>query len=130
MQESWLCVGDFNDMMSNEEKLGKLPIDVRRVLNFQCMLVDCQLLDLGFQGAKYTWSNRRLGDEHMKERIVRAMANAEFGVAFQNSLVMHVEPVGSNHHLLVVDCEYKYIRIPRHSSLKQYGPSMKSSYKL
>ncbi|KAI9121774.1 hypothetical protein K1719_007164 [Acacia pycnantha] len=48
----------------------------------------------------------------MKERIDRVIANAEFRLQFQNSLVLHIEPVGLDHHILV-DCEYKYVRTPR-----------------
>ncbi|XP_028786213.1 uncharacterized protein LOC114742114 [Neltuma alba] len=72
------------------------------------MLSDCALLDLNYAGAHYTWCNQRLGDDHVKERIDRAVGNVEFREAFQSALVMHVEPVGSDHHMIAVDCEFKH----------------------
>ncbi|XP_028783276.1 uncharacterized protein LOC114739382 [Neltuma alba] len=110
---SWLCVGDFNDMVSCFEKFGSRPIDLRRTLNFQRMLSDCGLIDLNFNGAPYTWNNKRLGEAHVKERIDRATANVEFREKFQNALVIHIEPVGSDHHMLSVECEYKHSRVPK-----------------
>ncbi|XP_028757228.1 uncharacterized protein LOC114716394 [Neltuma alba] len=63
-------------------------------------LGDCQLIDLGFQGPKFTWCNKRLGANHVKERIDRALANSDFCDEFINVVVSHIEPVGSDHHLL------------------------------
>lgn len=110
---TWLCLGDFNDVLSSDEKLGRLSVDIRKVLNFQSMLTDCQLIDLGFQGPKFKWCNRRIGENHVKERLDRAVANTEFLEEFHNSVVTHLEPVRSDHHLLIVDCDYKHSRVPR-----------------
>ncbi|XP_028807945.1 uncharacterized protein LOC114762601 [Neltuma alba] len=113
MSNSWLCLGDFNDVKAVTEKLGKLPINVRRVLNFEYMLADCELMDLGYQGSKFTWNNRRLGDEDVKERLDRAVANCEFREDFQNALVTIVDLVGSDHHLLIVDYDYRSSLVPK-----------------
>ncbi|XP_028798620.1 uncharacterized protein LOC114754051 [Neltuma alba] len=110
---SWLCLGDFNDVISEEEKWGNLPIDIGRAINFQCMLADCHLIDLGFKGAKYTWCNKRLGAAQVKERLDRAVANVEFREDFHNATVIHIEPVGSDHHMLLMDCDFQHSRVPK-----------------
>ncbi|XP_028797588.1 uncharacterized protein LOC114753090 [Neltuma alba] len=107
IKSSWLCLRDFNYVIATTEKLGKLPVNVRRVLNFHCILADCELLDLGYQGSKFTRNNRRLGEEHVKERLDRAVANCEFRENFQNALVTIMDPIGSDHHLLFVDCDHR-----------------------
>lgn len=37
----------------------------------------CQLMDLGYQGTKFTWSNGRVGAAHIKERIDRVLGNKQ-----------------------------------------------------
>jgi hypothetical protein len=44
------------------------------MLAFHRTLEDCQLLDLGFRGSKYTWCNEHSGREYNKERLDRAVA--------------------------------------------------------
>ena len=47
---SWLLLGDFNDMMSEEEKLGGIPINRTHMTAFRNCLDNCRLIDLGFHG--------------------------------------------------------------------------------
>ncbi|XP_028784473.1 uncharacterized protein LOC114740485 [Neltuma alba] len=113
INDSWICSGDFNDVLSISEKVGRIPADIRRIMNFQCMLADCQLMDLDYHGAWYTWCNRRLGTDHIKERLDRAFGNTEFRMIFQKAAVLHIKPVGSDHHMLVIDCDYRYVKVPK-----------------
>lgn len=54
-----ICVlGDFNVITSIEEKLGGDPILNVNSHNFRHFLFDAQLLDLGFKGPAFTWTNR------------------------------------------------------------------------
>jgi hypothetical protein len=47
---------------------------------FRDVLQDCSLSDLGFQGSLFTWTNGREGDDFIKERLDRAVANHEWCV--------------------------------------------------
>ncbi|XP_028801080.1 uncharacterized protein LOC114756308 [Neltuma alba] len=89
VQGTWLCMGDFNDLVSVYEKEGKWPADIRRMMSFQSMLSDCALLDLNYSGARFTWCNQILGEDHVKERIDRVVGNVEFRGNFQSTLVLH-----------------------------------------
>ncbi|MBA0767005.1 hypothetical protein Gotri_015986 [Gossypium trilobum] len=52
---SWLVCGDFNEIIySYENKEGAL-CNEKRIEEFQQMLSDCQLEDLGFEGPWFTW---------------------------------------------------------------------------
>ncbi|KAK3230442.1 hypothetical protein Dsin_002323 [Dipteronia sinensis] len=46
----WLCVGDFNEIISDEEKKGGLPRVKRLMEDFRCALDSRELEDMGFQG--------------------------------------------------------------------------------
>ncbi|KAF7834622.1 TMV resistance protein N-like [Senna tora] len=53
-------------------------------------------------GSKFTWNNKQLNDDHVKERIDRAMCNVAFREKFQNAQVVHLDTIGSDHCPLVV----------------------------
>ena len=54
----WLLLGDFNDMISEEEKLGGLPVNRTRMMAFRNCLDNYGLMDLGFHGPRFTWTNK------------------------------------------------------------------------
>lgn len=49
--DSW---GDFNMIISDEEKLGGLPVIVVETLDFNHCINLCNLEDPGFKESKYT----------------------------------------------------------------------------
>ena len=52
-------------------------MNVIRVLNFQECLNNCGMIDLGFLGHRFTWSNRRLLAQLAQERIDRVFTNVD-----------------------------------------------------
>jgi hypothetical protein len=55
---NWLTFGDFNIVLSSDEKMGGNPIDYNITNHFRNTLNNCNLTDLGYKGSKYTWHNR------------------------------------------------------------------------
>ena len=53
----WLYFGDFNEILQSEEKQGGLPKPLALMLNFREALLYCGLVDLGYQGNIFTWTN-------------------------------------------------------------------------
>ena len=43
----WVLLGDFNDMLSDEEKLGGLPVNRTHISAFRNYMDKCGLMDLG-----------------------------------------------------------------------------------
>ena len=74
----WVCIGDFNEVLSSKEHLGPTNRGEAQTRLFHECLEDCQLLDLGFCGPKYTWSNKQQGDHNIRVRLDRAIANGQF----------------------------------------------------
>ena len=48
----WVLLGDFNDMLSKDEKLGGLLINPSRIRVFRNCLDNCGLMYLGFHSQK------------------------------------------------------------------------------
>ena len=57
----WICMGDFNEILFANEKMGWLDRPERQMQGFRDALDYCHLKDLGFNGFPYTWCNHRPG---------------------------------------------------------------------
>lgn len=57
----WVIVGDCNQPMEGEDKIGGQPINSFRATQLRVVLDACCMMDLGFQGPKFTWTNGRHG---------------------------------------------------------------------
>lgn len=53
----WVCVRDFNEILSSTEKNGGLSKPLSMMQAFQSTLPHCGLIDLGYQGKIFTWRN-------------------------------------------------------------------------
>ena len=72
---SWVCIGDYNELLSSDEKQGRIEKAFSPTLAFRNTLAHYELANLGFQGGKFTWTNGRLGMDFVQERIDRTCAN-------------------------------------------------------
>ena len=65
--------------------------------DFRVALENCELKDLGFIGHKFTWTNRRPGSAHTKQRLDRVTTNRGWTKKFPASLVSHLFSHASDH---------------------------------
>jgi hypothetical protein len=74
------------------------------------------LVDLGFVGNKFTWSNCRAGRKNIRERVDRGLANQSWVHLFPNSLMNHLPTTQSNHCpiLIFTTCSYRNLPKPFH----------------
>ncbi|KAG6663057.1 hypothetical protein CIPAW_03G284300 [Carya illinoinensis] len=69
------------------------------------------LADLGYSGPKFTWTNKRYGLMHIRERLDKGIANPMWTTLFPYATIIHL-PINSFDHahlLLTTSC-------PRRSS--------------
>jgi hypothetical protein len=69
---------------------------------FQDCLQDCGLSDLGFEGPKYTWTNRQKADSNVKVRLDRGVANGDFLRQFEDCTVENIITTSSDHYALLI----------------------------
>ncbi|XP_024172126.1 uncharacterized protein LOC112178168 [Rosa chinensis] len=69
----WLVAGDFNEILNHADKSGGPPRSVAQMALFRQALVDYELIDMGFVGPRFTWSNR-----FTEERMDRACQNVQW----------------------------------------------------
>lgn len=76
-KDPWMCVGDFNEIAVAREKQGGRPKQTRMMEAFNAMMRDDGLIDLGYNGQHFTWCNNREGTDRIRERLDRAIVNAD-----------------------------------------------------
>jgi len=89
----WLVGGDFNAILSFNEKAGGSERGRGQILKFRRALEDCRLDDMGNVGPKFTWNNRRDGADNVQERLDRFVATQSFRDLFP---LAGVENLGFN----------------------------------
>lgn len=47
-------------MLSKEEKMGEFPLNLNLIRAFRNCIDHCGLMDLGFHGLKFTWTDKHL----------------------------------------------------------------------
>lgn len=58
-QREWLVMGDFNELLSHDEKLGGPITPEWQLRVFRETLTHNDLVDLGYIGYRFTWNSRR-----------------------------------------------------------------------
>jgi hypothetical protein len=93
----WLIFGDFNLLLHNGEKMGGNMIDPNITTSFRNTLSHCDLQDLGFNGSKYTWTNKHPGEQLILARLDRFLANFEWINTFPHFKNNHLLRFKSDH---------------------------------
>ncbi|PRQ29704.1 putative endonuclease/exonuclease/phosphatase [Rosa chinensis] len=73
----WVVLGDFNEILLASEKLDGRPRSENQMRGFRDALGYAELVDLGFHGCSYTWS-----DSETKVRLDRVVATAAWFGSF------------------------------------------------
>ena len=90
-------LGDFNEVLSGDDKFGRNDVNLNRALEFKEYLDECNMLDLGFADPKYTCTNSRPITDLILERIDRCFANPSWRTLYSDATVTHLPRIWSDH---------------------------------
>lgn len=90
-QLPWVLAGDFNELLHVEDKLGG-ALSIRHK-GFRKWFDNNAMVDIGFYGPKYTWTNKRVS-----ERLDRAICNMGWRRLFAEAHVKHLSRTKSDHN--------------------------------
>lgn len=93
----WVIVGDFNEILHADEKQDGRRRGELQMRGFREVVGYAELIDLGFVGTMFTWSNR-----HTKIRLDRALATTSWSDIFPHSRVHVLPPSLSDHSPLLL----------------------------
>ncbi|PNX96867.1 ribonuclease H, partial [Trifolium pratense] len=103
MSESpWCIIGDFNDLLSQEDKRGNHPHPNWLCNGFRNAVSDCDLTDIHLEGYPYTWVKSRGTTSVIEERLDRAMANSAWLMKYPNVRLLNLLTSHSDHSPLLL----------------------------
>nr|XP_027096078.1 uncharacterized protein LOC113715975 [Coffea arabica] len=74
-QSAWFIVGDFNVIVSAEEKKGGMPFRPEEGWDFLDFMSQAGIFYVGYSGSRFTWCNNRHGRVHIWKRLDRLLMN-------------------------------------------------------
>lgn len=116
----WFCLRDFNALVSQADKYGGRPVSASSSCGFQAFMLNSGLMDVGFVGNSFTWTNGQFGRRSIQERLDRGIANGEWRVAFPWAVIKHLPWVASDHAPLLLDTVGEQSSSPRPFRFEQF----------
>ncbi|XP_071901101.1 uncharacterized protein [Coffea arabica] len=95
--------GDFNDILSNEEKWGRSLREERSFRDFKDLIDQNGLIDIGYEGHLWTWSNHWEEKGEIRQRLDRCLASYDWVQIFEKARCQHLDTYASDHSLLCLD---------------------------
>ena len=89
-------------MLDSEDKFGGRRVNLSRAMKFRECLNNYRMIDLGFSGPKFTWSNLHPFSQLVQEHIDRVFVNTEWYNIYLEASVTHLERAYSNHRTIVL----------------------------
>ncbi|XP_023885541.1 uncharacterized protein LOC111997657 [Quercus suber] len=92
----WVIAGEFSELLADEDKFGGRPVSLARSLLFKECLDKCNMVDMGFNGPKYAWTNKR--EKRIMARLdgvqrVKASDPSASLVSLENQLIKELDVV-------------------------------------
>ncbi|CAN6573468.1 unnamed protein product [Malus baccata var. baccata] len=107
--ECCLLIGDFNDILCNEEKEGGNYRPASSMRDFREFVASNELMDLGYEGYPFTWRNNR-ESLPIQQRLDRGLATMGWNNLYPDTTIRHLVLEGSDHAMLVLSTEKLLVR--------------------
>ncbi|XP_060970191.1 uncharacterized protein LOC133037264 [Cannabis sativa] len=96
----WLVLGDFNEVLSHEDKIGGPRRVEAQITAFRSAIDTCKLSTIPFQGERTTWTNKHQGNGNVKERLDYGFINSHWEATFITPSITHLDFYNSDHRAL------------------------------
>ncbi|CAL9010471.1 unnamed protein product [Prunus brigantina] len=101
----WLIAGDFNELLTADEKFG--GVLECKSKGFKNWVDDNEMIDLGYSGPKFTWNNKRV-----YARLDRAICNMRWRRLFPEANVQHLPRTTSDHNPIKIKLSSHFVASP------------------
>ena len=94
---AWVVIGGFNCLL---DESNHWPERVHRSDRFEELsdgLTECGLSDLLYSSSRHTWTNMRIGERRITEKIDQVLVNDAWLISFPDSRVVFDCPDISDH---------------------------------
>lgn len=93
----------YNFSCSSNRRGQIRGVSINRSLLLKDCLDKCSMVDLGFSGPRYTWTNKRDINNRILERIDRFFMNPEWCVLYPKAKIMHLPRCHSDHYPVLLE---------------------------
>lgn len=98
--DPWILLGDFNEILCNEEKRGGVIRSESSFFPFRNLMTACGLMEVSYQGNPFSWFGYR-GDGLVHCKLDRVVANADWHLLFPEARSLYLPRIGSDHSPIV-----------------------------
>ena len=102
-QGPWVCLGDFNFMVNDNETSGSSKGGSSTTNYLKELMAELGAIDLGFTGSKFTWAKGKWGNAPIKRRLDRGVASISWRLAFPKASIAHLGAIKSYHAPILLD---------------------------
>jgi exonuclease III len=103
--DPWCIIGDFNDLLSSEDKKGGPERPSWLYNGFRNAVSDCSLLDMPLEGYQYTWFKSLGTTRALEERLDRAMHTHTWSLMFPAARLINLVAATSDHSPILLKLE-------------------------
>jgi hypothetical protein len=107
-QLPWCIIGDFNDILSSDEKKGRTNRPDWLINGFRDAVVDAGLLDIEMSGYPFTWFKSLGTARAVEEKLDRALANEVWCNMFIHAKLECLTTTASDHYPLLLSWEHQH----------------------
>ncbi|XP_019241489.1 PREDICTED: uncharacterized protein LOC109228125 [Nicotiana attenuata] len=111
-QETWLLSGDFNNILSSEDRIGS-PITTIETQGFKDVIDALQLTPLRAKGWHYTWTNKQGTGSRVYSKIDWALGNYWWIQQYGHVEADFMNPLVSDHSPILIKCGKQKLLHPK-----------------
>ncbi|PNY08791.1 endonuclease/exonuclease/phosphatase family protein, partial [Trifolium pratense] len=113
--DPWCIIGDFNDLLSSDDKKGGPERPAWLYNGFRNAVSDCSLLDMPLEGYQYTWFKSLGTNRALEERLDRAMHTHAWSLMFPKARLINLVAATSDHSPILLKLEHEPYIQPKRS---------------
>jgi hypothetical protein len=98
----WLCIGDFNEVLLQEEHVGVNERSNTQIQVFRETVDICGLMDLGYTSTTWTFEKKVTGRTYCRVRLDRGLATPSWAECFPPAMVNHLNVAASDHSAILL----------------------------
>ncbi|GAU39464.1 hypothetical protein TSUD_158950 [Trifolium subterraneum] len=106
-QLPWCIIGDFNDILSSDEKRERTDRPEWLIHGFREAVTDAGLIDIELTGYPFTWFKSLGTARAVEEKLDRALANMDWCNMFVDAKLECLTTTASDHYPLLLSWECK-----------------------
>lgn len=102
MIDPWIVLGDFNTILSVNDRINGLPVYPSEIVDFQEGIAEAGLGQITRKGCSYSWSNNRDATDRIYSRIAWAFGNDNWFTKFSSlEAFYHVRECSDHSPILI-----------------------------